>query len=155
MMRFIHLLRVDERGNSLIEMALVAPLLATLLVGTVDLSNAYSEKLALEQSAQRVIEYVQRSGYQTSDNTALEDEAETAAGTGSTATVTSWLECNNDGVHLNLDTGTCANATVPYARYAQITVRKTFTPMFGTSLFGSANGDGTVDIAATAGVRVQ
>ena len=32
----------DEGGASIIELALVAPILATLLVGMVDLSRAYS-----------------------------------------------------------------------------------------------------------------
>jgi hypothetical protein len=58
-------------------------------------------------------------------------------------------------VHLDFDDGTCANASVPYARYAQITVNKSFTPEFGTRFFPGANADGTVDISATAGVRVQ
>jgi Flp pilus assembly protein TadG len=80
--------------------------LATLLVGTIDLSRAYSTKLQLEQAAQRTIELVQRSDYQTSNNSTFQADAEAAAGTGSTAAVTSWLECNNDGVHLNYDSGT-------------------------------------------------
>jgi Flp pilus assembly protein TadG len=155
MRRLVLRLRDDQRGNSLIEMALVAPLLGALVVGTLDISDAVSEKLALEQSAQRVVEYVQRSGYQTSDNAALIAEAKTAAGAGSTASVTAWLECNGNGVHLNFDTGTCSNASVPYARYAEITVRKTFTPQFGTRFFPGANADGTVNVSATAGVRVQ
>jgi len=155
MRQALHLLRTDERGNSFIEMAVIAPVLAALLVGTVDVSNAYSAKLSLEQAAQRVVEYVQRSGYQTSDNAALETEAETAAGAGSNATVTSWLECNNDGVHLNLDTGTCASETVPYARYTQITVTKAFRPMFGTRFFPGANSDGTYTVSAMSGMRTQ
>ena len=49
----------DERGASIIELALVAPVLASMLVGMVDLSRAYSYKLKLEQAAQRAIEKVQ------------------------------------------------------------------------------------------------
>ena len=37
----------DERGTSLIEMAMLAPLLATLTIGMVDISRGYSEKLFL------------------------------------------------------------------------------------------------------------
>ncbi len=145
----------NERGNSLIEMALVTPVLATLLVGTVDLSRSYSTKLQVEQAAQHTIELIQVSDYKTTNNSTYETEAETAAGTGSDATIASWLECNADGVHLDYDTGTCANATDPYARYVQVTVSQSFTPLFGTRFFPGANSNGTVTVRATAGVRTQ
>jgi len=154
MMRAVHNLWSDERGNSFIEMALFAPILAALLIGTVDLSRAYSAKLQLEQAAQRVIERVQATEYKTSDESAFESEAASAAGTGASANIAAWLECNNDGAHLDYDTGSCANATDPYARYFQITVQQPFTPMFGGSIFpGAVNGVVTLD--ATAGVRTQ
>ncbi len=60
MMRNPFLIFRDERGTSIIEMALAAPLLATFLIGMVDLSRAYSAKLQVEQAAQRTIEMVQR-----------------------------------------------------------------------------------------------
>jgi Flp pilus assembly protein TadG len=145
----------DERGNSLIEMALVTPVLATLLVGTVDLSRSYSTKLQVEQAAQHTLELIQVSDYKTTNNSVYQAEAQTAAGTGSAATVNSWLECNADGVHLDYDTGTCANATDPYARYVQVTVSQSFTPLFGTRFFPGANSNGTVTVRATAGVRTQ
>jgi Flp pilus assembly protein TadG len=145
----------DESGNSMIEMALVMPLLATLLVGTVDISRACAAKLGLEQAAQRTIELVQRTDYNTDDTDIYEGDAEEAAGEGSTATVTDWLECNNDGVHLDYDTGVCANAADPYSRYVQIEVQQPFTPMFGTMFFPNPNSDGSVTMRATAGVRTQ
>ena len=48
----------NARGAAVIEMALVAPVLATGVIGIVDISNAYSKKLALEQGAQRAIEKI-------------------------------------------------------------------------------------------------
>jgi len=154
-MRKFIALWTDERGNSLIEMALVMPVLATLLIGTVDLSRAYSAKLQVEQAAQRTIELIQVSDYQTANNSTYQSDAQTAAGSGSSATVTSWLECNNNGVHLDYDTGTCSSSTDPYARYVQITVTQSFTPLFGTRFFPRANSNGTVTVTATAGVRKQ
>lgn len=148
-------LRSDERGNALIEMAIIMPVLAALLIGAVDLSRAYSTKLQVEQVAQRLIERIQTTEYKTSDNSTLQSEAQTAAGSGSSATINAWLECNNDGVHLDYDSGTCASDTDPYARYVQVTVSQSFTPMFGTSLFPGANSNGTVTLTATAGVRTQ
>ena len=51
-------LRSDDRGAAVIEMALVAPVFALMVIGISDMSNAYSQKLALEQGAQRSIEKV-------------------------------------------------------------------------------------------------
>lgn len=153
-MRAATALRADTRGNSVIELALVAPVLATLLIGAVDISRGTSMKLKLEQAAQRTIELMQRSDYKTSDNATYIAEAQAAAGTGSTATISNWLECNNNGTHLNWDTGTCT-AGVPYARIVQVTVTQPFTPVFGTRFFPGANANGTVTIRAVAGIRTQ
>jgi len=79
MIRHIKNLARDERGASLIEMGLMLPILASLLIGMVDISRAYSAKLQLEQSAYRAIEKVQQ--YQTTQSTysTLRSEAATAA----------------------------------------------------------------------------
>jgi len=154
MMRHARQLRADERGNSVIELGLVTPILAALLMGTVDISRAVSAKLNLEQAAQRTIELVQRSKYDTADNATYETEAETAAGTGSDATISNWLECNNNGTHLNWTTGSCTTGD-PYARVVQVTIQQPFTPLFGTRFFPGANADGTFTLHATAGIRTQ
>ena len=67
----------DDRGAAIMELALVAPIIASLLIGMVDLSRAYSYKLKLEQSAQRAIEKVQQ--YQTTTSTYGTLQAEAAA----------------------------------------------------------------------------
>jgi len=48
----------NDRGAAIIELALVAPVLALMTIGIVDMSNAYSRKLGLEQGAQRAIEKI-------------------------------------------------------------------------------------------------
>lgn len=151
----LHSLLSDERGNSFVEMALVLPLFAALLVSTMDISRAHSMKMNLEQAAQRTVEKIQASTYMTSQNAALKSEAESAAGSGSTATVTSWLECNYDGVKLDYASGTCGSPTAPYARYVQVQIQQTYTPQFTSSVFSSKNSDGTVTLTAAAGVRTQ
>ena len=52
MIQKLRTLAADERGTSLIEMALATPMFAALLMGMVDLSRAYSEKLQLEQASE-------------------------------------------------------------------------------------------------------
>jgi Flp pilus assembly protein TadG len=142
-----------ERGNSVIELGFVAPILATIIIGTVDLSMAYSAELALEQAAQRTIERVQANTYNTGLNPSLKTEAEAAAGAGSTATVSAWLECSDNGTKLDFTTGDCSN-TEPFARHVELQVQAPFNPMFGR-FFPGAGANGTVTLVATAGVRVQ
>lgn len=144
----------DESGNSLIEMAFAAPLLAGLLIGMVDISRAVSAKVQLEQAAQRTIEKAQAREYKTSDASTLQADAQSAAGSGSTATVSAWLECNHDGVHLDFDNDSCA-AGVPYARYVAVTVAKPYTPFFQTRYFPGANSNGTVTVRGKATLRLQ
>jgi Flp pilus assembly protein TadG len=56
----LHRIRLlaNVRGAAVIEMALIAPVLALGVIGIVDVSNAYSRKLALEQGAQRAVEKI-------------------------------------------------------------------------------------------------
>jgi len=153
MLRF-SAIRRDERGNSLIEMALAAPIFAALLIGMVDLSRAVSAKVSLEQAAQRTIEKVQSNDFKTSYEDGMVTDAEAAAGVGSTATVTAWLECDHNGTHLDFDTDNCT-AGHPFARYVEVNINSTFTPIFGTRYFPGANANGTVPVNGHAVLRVQ
>lgn len=145
----------SEDGSSVIEMALAAPFLALLLIGTVDMSRGYSTKLQLEQIAQRTIEKVQNTEYNNStDKPLLQAEAAAAAGVSTSAvTVSSWLECNNSGTKLSF-TASCTDSNHPFARYVEIRIQKTYTPMFSMR-FAGANANGTYTLEGTAGVRVQ
>jgi Flp pilus assembly protein TadG len=152
MPRFTSIWR-DEKGNSFLEMALAAPLLASLFVGMVDISRAVSAKVKLEQAAQRAVEKVQaQSVFKSNQAATVKSDAEGAGGTGSTATVDYWLECNHDGVHLDFDTGSCSTGQ-SYARYLSVDVQKAFTPLWGNMFPGAVNG--TVTVKGKAVVRVQ
>lgn len=65
----------EDGGAALVELALVAPILAAMVAGVVDLSMAYSHKLALEQGAQRAIEKIM----QTTDDDTVEGTLKTEA----------------------------------------------------------------------------
>lgn len=147
-------LRSNDRGAVAIELGLAAPLLAMMLIGMVDLSTAYSNKLQLEQIAQRTIEKVQAQGFNLSDETALEAEAADAAAaagfTGANADLTYWLEC--DGVRTANFTDICVAG--PIARYIQLDIAHNFTPVIGAK-FAKSNDDGTITVHGIAGIRVQ
>jgi len=158
MMERFKSLALDERGNSFIEMAFIVPILTTLFVGMVDISRAVSMDLQLEQATQHTIERIQAIGtqYKTTNNSTYQTDAAAAAGVNtSNVTVSSWLECSNDGVKLDYDSGTCSSGTAPFARYVTVSVQKNFTPLFGTRFFPGANSDGTFTLRSTAGVRIQ
>ena len=153
MARFSSFVR-DSRGAATIELALVAPILAAMLLGLVDLSGAYSDKLRLEQVAQRIVEKVQQGTFTTGMENALEDEAVAAAGAGSSADLTWWLECN--GVRMtgsSAYTAGCANGQY-YARYVQMDVQKPYTPYI-MARFAGSNSDGTFTLHGIAGIRIQ
>lgn len=153
----------DERGTSIIELALLAPILATLVIGMSDLSLAYSQKLQLEQAAQRSIEKAMQ-GMQGDSSTdifgSLKTEAALAAGVAENAVeVNFWLECN--GVSQNTSPSTmeadynkvCTGGEV-YSRHLNVAIQKTYTPTFQVHWLGS-NSDGTFTLVGESGLRVQ
>jgi Flp pilus assembly protein TadG len=174
MRRLVHLAR-EDRGAAVIELALIAPVLAILIIGITDVSIAYGRKLELEQAVQRSIEKVmQTTGDKTVAGT-IKNEAvcqingtnadnTCAAGrlTADDVTVTYRLECTDTGGTITkqevsdadlFDDLTCANSTDTQARYIMATAVDTYTPMFKIH-FGT-NAEGVYDMSATAGVRVK
>lgn len=152
----------NKSGAAIIELALVAPVLATIVVGMTDISIAYGKKLQLEQAAQRAIEKVgQTTGADTPENTIKIEAGCQYNGTGADGvcltaplaaddvTVTYSLRC--DGVVMDYTTDCVAGATE--IRYISATLVDTYTPMFNLR-FGT-DSDGTYQLTATAGVRVH
>jgi Flp pilus assembly protein TadG len=153
-------LRRNERGASIIELALVAPFMAALVMGITDLSRAYSLKLLLEQASQRTIERVeQQRSVASSYNTSLSTEAGLAmtdAGysSGNTITPDSWLECGTSTTHLGFSTS-CANSGDTVARYVSVKIARDYVPFFSSRAWPGANSSGNIPISGYAEVRIQ
>lgn len=159
MIRKLRNLAADERGAALIEMALATPIFAACLMGMVDLSRAYSERLQLEQATQRAIEKVFNNQTQSTSYNTLKSEAVNAAHdagysavTDADVTIDFWLECN--GARQTNYNDNCPDGQL-YARYINVAIQKKFTPFFGTQYFPGANSDGTFTLKADAGIRTQ
>ena len=90
-------LAADQGGAAVIELALIAPVLALTVIGVVDMSNAYSRKLALEQGAQRAVEKIM----QTTETSTVEN------------TLTTEAVCQVNG--MNAD-GTCKTSPITSSR---------------------------------------
>jgi Flp pilus assembly protein TadG len=166
----------NERGAAVIELAIVAPVLALFVIGIVDMSNAYTRKLALEQGTQRAIEKVM----QTTGTQSVEDTIKTevvcqvdgvnADGTckndpitTSNVTVTYRLECTDSGGTVTtqtntdpdvFDTYTCPGGTVTEAKYISVNATDKYSPLFPVH-FASLDTDGTYHLSATAGMRTK
>lgn len=165
---------LDRSGTVTVELALLAPILATMIIGIADISIAYGQKLELEQAAQRAVEKVmQTTGSSTVAETLAEeavcqvngtnedDTCATGRITTGDVTVGYRLECIDEGGNrtpaesddaAEFDALTCAEDERE-ARYLSVTVADTYTPMFPLYHFG-VHDDG-FHLSATAGVRTQ
>lgn len=140
----------DERGTSLIEFGFLAPFLAFLTMGIVDLSRGLAERFALQQAVNRSLELVQARPAVASadatdvDYTYVKTEAAAAAGVPATqVTLTRWLEC--DGVAEAQVTGTCDDGE-DTARYLRVRIVKNFQGQFYFD---------TIPMAASGALRTQ
>src|SRR3954451_24662175 len=115
-------LAADSRGAAIVELALVAPILGLMVVGIVDLSNAFSKKLTLEQGAQRAIERIMQTTASDTVEGTLKTEAvcqvngtnadgtcKTSPITTANVTVTYRLECTAAGGAITTQTSTDAD----------------------------------------------
>lgn len=161
----------DEAGAAVIELAMVAPVLALAVVGIVDVSNGYSRKLALEQGAQRAIEKIMQTTQAQTVNNTLANEAvcqvngmnadgtcKTTPITTNDVTVTYRLECTASNGTVTVFTGVAAATNCPtgqrQAQYISVRVNSIYTPLFPTRWAGMSS-DGTYRIWAQAGMRTQ
>jgi Flp pilus assembly protein TadG len=149
-MRFFPTLTRDDRGVAAIELALAAPLLATLVIGTVDLSNAYSRKLQLEQAAQRGVEKIMQTTEGDTVDTTVVDEIKAIAGSTATVTMTTRLECNQV---VKPDFNTQCAANEYEARYILVNVSDEFAPQFPVTFGANANGKYPINVKV--GMRTQ
>jgi Flp pilus assembly protein TadG len=142
----------DRRGAAVMELAIVAPIFGTMLIGMVDIGRGYSMKLQLEQAAQMSIEKVMNGQADKSTAAALKTEAATTAVVPeANVTVDFWLECA--GARQGTYNSACAPGVVS-RRYLTVAINKTFTPMFSTKWLG-ANADGSFTVTGKTGVRTQ
>lgn len=164
----------DDRGSVTVELALLAPILATMIIGVIDISLAYGQKLELEQGAQRAIEKIMQTTGDTTVADTLKEEVvcqvngvdgdgacKTAPVSEADVTVGYRLECLDDGgnrTEQEADTATDFDALScgsdeREVRYVNVTVVDTYVPMF--PIHWGTGGDGDYDLTATAGVRTQ
>lgn len=139
----------DERGTSLIEFGFLAPFLALLTMGVIDLSRGLAERFQLQQAVNASLELVQAKT-RVADSSGevnydfVKKEAMRAAEVGADqVTVDKWLECDGeDGYAWNKD---CPAGT-DTARYLRVHIRKDFKGDFYFE---------TIPMTASGALRIQ
>lgn len=170
--------RGDERGVGAIELALLAPLLALLTVGMVDLTQGVTRRSELHDAVHRTLEKVAARQFKLTNASGGLDTAylvtDAADGGGVTeeeVTVTAWLECDGEDQGPNSFNSDCPPLAAPdpgcgdpapppgakcvpiLARYVRVRIDTTYSPSFGKVVL--TDQDGKVPLFAEAAVRVQ
>ncbi len=147
-------LRRDRVGLAAVEFGLLAPLLALLLTGTVDVALAVAAKLRAQQAATRAIEKISVAGSSGTALASIKAEAAAAAGVPlGNVTIDNWLEC--DGVRQPSFSGNCTSGS-QIGRHASLVVTAGYSPIFDfvfAALGLSQNGK--VPVSGRASVRLQ
>lgn len=134
------------------EMVIIMPVVAGLLMVAIDFSNAWSTRLALEQAAQRGVELAAVRKGVAANYDYIRAEAVAAWGKPFTAAVVdSWLECG--GVRQASLNASCAG--VQRARYVSVTISADFQPSFNWGGVISGGRSGGFNLTGDATLRVQ
>ena len=148
-------LRRDDRGASLVELAMIAPILLVTVAGSIDCARLLSTKLRMQQAAERAVEMASAGGIRTSASssvqTLMQTEASAAAPSSSQVSVSTWLECNGTK-QADFD-GDC-NSGDQVARFASVSIAGSYTPSFPW-LFGRTATNSAIAVSGSASVRVQ
>lgn len=152
----LRLLAADSRGTSVIELALVAPVVGFLFMGMYDFSRGIERQHEIEQAAQRAVEKATVYGSAGTDYSSIDDEAAAAAGVDiQDVTFDQWLEC--DGVRQSGFHDVCASGE-EIARYISVVIDGDYAPYFAYGPLGTAVGvddNGHFPLSADVSVRVQ
>lgn len=155
-MNKIRSLRDDQHGTSLIELAILAPFAALLLLGMVDTSLAFTKKLRIEQVVQRAVEKATAYGSAGSDYSGLDDEAAAAANVPlKDVKMDKWLECSGERQE---DFDDECDEDELISRHVSMTIKASYTPMFRYGPIGKLVGaqeTGVIPFTVDSEVRIQ
>ena len=152
----------NERGVAAVELALIAPILAILIMGASDVGSVFSRKLALEQGAQRAVEKIMQTTGLTSVQATIAGEVAIQADVeASQVTVVFPRYC---GTRLMPDVTRDTNgfakgdpcaSSEREAHYILIEVTDEYEPMFPSLSMGTKLANGNYKIEAKAGMRTR
>ena len=128
--RIVRRIAGDERGLSVVELGLVAPVLALFLAGIIDLSFGLAQRFVMQQAVNETLELLLAHPLEGDaddddvDLTYLIDHVTEAADIDEDAvTIERWLQC--DAVRMDDYAATCPGGQ-DSARYLSLTIEKDF-----------------------------
>jgi Flp pilus assembly protein TadG len=140
-------------GVAVVETALIAPVLAIVIVGVIDTAGYGAAKLESQQAVNRGLEMAMMGGPSLSTSEIQNQTATQAGVSTSQVTVTQILECSGTTTSWS---SSCATGQET-ARYIQIQISTTYTPLFAlgslAKLYG--NSDGIIPISTSQVIRIQ
>ena len=137
-----------QSGASAIELAVVLPVVATLVVGMSDLGLMGNLKYSLTKAANRSIELAMTNGPVDNKFEYLKSEAAEAAGVSVDAvSVENWLEC--EYVRQPDFGGSCTAPDLPF-RYVKVTIASDYKSLFPGWVLPASN-----RVAGSATLRIQ
>jgi len=136
-----------KRGTSVVELGIVLPVFALLVLGLVCVAVAVGQKLLLQQAVARTLEMATAGGINNADPTGIQQEAATAANVPtSQVTVDKWLEC--DGARQT--SATTCDASQQVGRYVSVQITTTYSLPFSLPF-----GRSSIPLSAFSSVRLQ
>ena len=151
--RCVHGLATANDGVALVEMAFVAPVLAVIALGLVDIAFYAANKIQAQQALNRGLEMAMMAGPSVSASDIREQAALQADVPLDAVTVSSRLECAGVVTDWNSNCGSGQET----AREFQIDISTVFVPafIFGTVAKTLMNTDGTIPLDVSGVIRIQ
>jgi len=121
----------SERGTSLVELALLLPVLGLLLLGVIDFGRAYYLSIEVQNAAEAGALYGSQN---ITDTAGMQSAATTDASDvpGMTATASVGCECSDGSSSQSPCPATPPSCAVNVVNYAQVTTSASYTPLFHT-----------------------
>ena len=142
-----------DAGQSLVELALIVPVFAVLILGAVELGQLVYAAIEVSEAARAGVAFGAQSAAASAQTAAIEQAAinDAADVTGLTATATTFCSCSNATsapviqVPCGTAIATCGAANASVVNYVQVNTTATITPLIhlpgipvGYPLFGQA-----------------
>lgn len=134
--RLAAVFRDCARGSVAIELALLAPVLAAILLGSIDLGSYIYEKMQVQSASRAGAQYAIQSSGNSQDPVSIAvavRASSTDLATGTTITTETFCGCSDGSETAVSGTtgcgGTCSGGEFP-ALSVRVTVTNTFTPIF-------------------------
>lgn len=140
-----------ERGYSVVELAMISPMLAFLLVAAFDFARAFYFAIAVTGAAHTAAQWGSLSPFNATNYSAMQNIAQNhAPGLGVTATASRICRCGS-GVNAPSNMLSCSAGCVGTKRvYVSVTTTRSFSPIIGFPGI-----PGTVNITRTSQIRAE